>query len=1318
MSDKAAQRSVPRSPIAVIGVILGLLAAKNYPSDPAAGAANPPTANDSGAPIPTPAPPPPEPGAILRPLHEILFGEGAPQSPPNLADIKKRLTGPSPTTIDFLNVMVPDPVETSLSFRFDETVDSIERALQTRGYILERWRLPWSDPSPSPPGGETPGDALKAVAQLARAMALGTPTASPKFHPTPGDPGLLVFRRRSRAKPPVEGQATTPGIAGVDKLPGKPGGFPEFLLVFLITETPTQGIDRMALDKGLGLAEELRDASEVPPGDPGRETIHILGPYFSGSMPSLRDCLLDRLGPASPPPAVTAAGGRRAGEAKVPEAPSKPGGDRRLDSPSGYKIDVISGSASAFDKEGFEREFVVRGRPVDKVEFSSTMRRSETIKRAVLEFLGLPDGEGVAILTEGNTGFGKTVSSREGSKSGEASKLVSLQYPLHIAEIRERYESQGLLQDGAADVFRSAGELQGRRESRGKARDVFPDQTSEATAVAQNRVLTQTLRFLEDSRFKAIGIISTDPRDTVFLARLVRRYCPDARVFTVGSDLMFLDPVSISDLRGMIVGTTYPLYAPNQAWSGSDAMSTGRVFPSATAQGTYNAAILQLARMTDGEERKGLLEYASPLSLQPVATTLRGRPPVWISVVGERSLYPIGCRPRKPLGEDPVYVEEVNYVAASCQTPGQNECGPRLLKINRVSAWISCFGAISLILLFAPAHRIHGAYRKSKFRFPLDPSVMGVGEFIALSVMVLVEALATWHPPRAVPPDRSAKGLIEAFARNSISIVRGLIFSGYLYIACPILAFELGLVDLNLDKVVGRWFLSSALFLTFCLVLLATILAPIAECAVGRRSVAGARAEVGGLLVPLVVMFGGIMSMSLSGSAWWPLTLDRSAAITGGVSPYVPVMFLMIALGSWTYARGRIREINRRLGSREINRRLGLARSTARDATSRLAAPRGEVGRYKDIVVSIRCHLGDFESWFRGHPGLPLHAWRFVRREPWKAGWAWLAAIALLPATGTDVFLLRPLSRSDEGMLFDIVFRFGFIAVFFLFCVIFALVASAWHDLGAVLAGFAKFPGEVFDRIPKKVSTWFFDPASCRDEYRLLIDRQARAIRSLLDRRSAPRAYDGWATAREHAEACRDLPYLADGQAGGGLSPNANVGSIPDLALELATHWSGRPVAPVDRSPGEESPPKAAPTLDDEVLARKEELLALYATRWISGALGRIWTLIGFLVVSSLSLLFAITSYPFPEQPRVMTILGLGIAGLLVMILRVVIGSSRDEVISRVGDTTPGKVTWDAALFGHVGAFIVPLVGVLAAISFDALDLFRAVLGPILRLFP
>ena len=82
-----------------------------------------------------------------------------------------------------------------------------------------------------------------------------------------------------------------------------------------------------------------------------------------------------------------------------------------------------------------------------------------------------------------HTGFGEWVSSFRDplqSKSVSNRRSISLQYPSEIAEIRRRYELQGLMKKTARlDVFKSAAELRARGDGDVSARDIFPDQTPE-----------------------------------------------------------------------------------------------------------------------------------------------------------------------------------------------------------------------------------------------------------------------------------------------------------------------------------------------------------------------------------------------------------------------------------------------------------------------------------------------------------------------------------------------------------------------------------------------------------------------------------------------------------------------------------------------------------------------------------------------------------------------------------------------------------------------------------------------------------------------
>ena len=88
-----------------------------------------------------------------------------------------------------------------------------------------------------------------------------------------------------------------------------------------------------------------------------------------------------------------------------------------------------------------------------------------------------------------------------------------------------------------------------------------------------------------------------------------------------------------------------------------------------------------------------------------------------------------------------------------------------------------------------------------------------------------------------------------------------------------------------------------------------------------------------------------------------------------------------------------------------------------------------------------------------------------------------------------------------------------------------------------------------------------------------------------------------------------------------------------------------------------------------------------------------LWIRIGFLVVASIGLLFAITSYPFAVQSTLVNFIGLEIVVLAVIVVKIVLNSNRDEIISRVSNTTPGRFSLDSPLLTNLAAYIVPLLG-------------------------
>ena len=148
-------------------------------------------------------------------------------------------------TLNFLVVMVPDPVTTHLALYFDRTIEVLEAAAQQHSLFLDRYWLPW----PVPGGTTPPGD----TAQDFRVTAILNSFRS-------GQPGVMIFSAHDPAC-----SATGSGDSCVT-------------YAFLVSESPTSGINRIQFENAVRYAGVLSQ-SRAP-------AVHVVGPFFSGSTPS------------------------------------------------------------------------------------------------------------------------------------------------------------------------------------------------------------------------------------------------------------------------------------------------------------------------------------------------------------------------------------------------------------------------------------------------------------------------------------------------------------------------------------------------------------------------------------------------------------------------------------------------------------------------------------------------------------------------------------------------------------------------------------------------------------------------------------------------------------------------------------------------------------------------------------------------------------------------------------------------------------------------------------------------------------------------
>ena len=301
------------------------------------------------------------------------------RTPVSLEELAGALDGYRITT---LIASISDPKDSRLGYDFDMATEAIQRAIESEGYTLDRFRFPWLDSGPATgPSPPRPGAPAAAPPQPGPPAGSNPPPAAPPGGSLRGQrherqPGTILFRIDRPAPQPQSGQ------------PGPPAAPQDLLLLLLVGETPTWGIQQEALATSLNIAWTLdvrRNSAETE-----REAvIRILAPTFSGTADSMAR-VIRKWGSERP----------ERGEAK---------------------IWVCSGAATAVDKPSFERNALPA-----QVTYSTTVIPDEIALAELYRFLADPTGKAgdsapalpegkIALLVEGGSGYGTAVGSDYGT---------------------------------------------------------------------------------------------------------------------------------------------------------------------------------------------------------------------------------------------------------------------------------------------------------------------------------------------------------------------------------------------------------------------------------------------------------------------------------------------------------------------------------------------------------------------------------------------------------------------------------------------------------------------------------------------------------------------------------------------------------------------------------------------------------------------------------------------------------------------------------------------------------------------------------------
>ncbi len=466
-------------------------------------------------------------------------------------------------SIEIMLAILPDPTASAIDWGFDAYLEAVRRAFEARGYSADRF-----------------------------ALALPPHDTATRLRP-----GAMLFRR---------------------------GAAPSDLVVLhVVWELPTTGIDMAAIATALDEREALLSQFETLKWElPDIDVVRIIGPTFSGSIPSLARAIEKWVAPRMEGQASCKHAGGHLPVFDIVTGSATGTGNRA-------QIDSLSARLAAADARTRNRR-TVNGEPAgvdakrEMARYRATVRDDSTLFAALLSFMNLDSGQ-VAILRESGTAYSRAF-------VGSAAGVLDLPFPMNLAGVRAEHDhetenveganARGLLFPQPPRVSLTLKDPQKRRDQ--------PNTTSHLTAPSQELVLEEIIATLQARDIRAVGIIATDVRDKLFLGQMLRRRLRNVQLFTTESNALFLRSPIDRSLRGMLVASTYPLILESERWLGRKGPAPP-AFASEGAAGFYNATLLQL----HGDS--ATTQFTGGLRADSGGLTV----PYWITAVGDRSFVPL-----------------------------------------------------------------------------------------------------------------------------------------------------------------------------------------------------------------------------------------------------------------------------------------------------------------------------------------------------------------------------------------------------------------------------------------------------------------------------------------------------------------------------------------------------------------------------------------------------------------------------------------------------------------------------------------------------
>ena len=477
-------------------------------------------------------------------------------------DFVTRCLGSDGPGIVSVMASVANPRRTHLGLMTDRAIEAIQVAAAEADFLPQSHYLPW----PAPLSGSDSQAAPEPQDQLDSA-----------------DPGVMIFRN------------TDP----------QPSGHQKYLLVFLIPELPTEGLDRRVFWAAETIIDRISPTS----------TLFFAGPAFSGSVASLEEINRELV-------------------------PNK-------------CILAFSGSVTNPPSNLIQEPGCPSVTPMLKLTQTTDCKALRFFVGGVRTFGYRP--EEIAILSEEGTQYGTQDRMEDpaqaacfSTSSANEPGLRFLHFPREISKLRNAYGAETSAGAQAASANPQTDLQMSWQDSEAARGDDVQTYGQGQTPLSQETVLSTLSITLKAQGIKALGILATDPMDEAFLIHSIKVSSPDVRLFLRDPDLLYLRTPDVATLNGTLLVSDNPLIPQNQFWSSPPGADQDRLitFSSATEEGQYNAFVLllQTANLAPESKQMKLLEWGWPAgkSAGPDASQQVGKArPLWLATIGTAAHYPI-----------------------------------------------------------------------------------------------------------------------------------------------------------------------------------------------------------------------------------------------------------------------------------------------------------------------------------------------------------------------------------------------------------------------------------------------------------------------------------------------------------------------------------------------------------------------------------------------------------------------------------------------------------------------------------------------------